>query len=424
MWLRTLLAAVLAPVLKAYGAVGWKFLLGVAGEVTISSGQETRPTLTTTGILKRDVSDELYKKEPERATLLQIMQGTRRVEQDARLFEWIEQDLDPRYVTVGAITPGAGSTGTIAMTAGDLVTLMAGQTLILSTAISVHITAVASTTITVDNITGLVQGQTLLIGAHVTQELSAEPTALSRIPNVLNNQMITARDAWGYSNWVATDNYYGPVRQKEERDDAMMQHKISLDVEAWGGRQPGSQLTLSGNNINYTNGVFAQIVTNRVTIPSGVLTWETLTSLCQAVDRLMSSPNPVMFVSRAVWAILDVVAYGKSQSNTFTMIGGKWGVRAKLLSLGSKEYRLVLVDHWTGPQLGTIMVGIDLKELTLRSVAYKEGGNDSGLRWMIEYMRGMDITGNDGTTGCFTTDMGVRLRNEQGAFIISNVLSY
>lgn len=400
------------------------------GTITRATGVRTAQTVSGDALLKRDVSSEIFWKEPERATLLQIMMGSQRVIQDARFFEWLEEDLDPRYITLGAITPGAGTTGTVALTDADVITVFAGMTVGQDPATAAHVTAVVTTigsaSMTLDNIVALTAGKQVLLGASVVNELSTEPTPLTRQPAFLNNNMFTARNAWGLSGWVMSDDYYGgKPQQTRQRERCKLQHKISLDVEAYIGRQPATALTLNSQNILYTDGIFAQQRSNVTTIPGGILTWPLLNQIAQSFDRLMSTSTPYLFVSRAVHAILDNIAYGKWTPNAKKDLEDQWGLEIRSLALGSKRYKVVVVDHWAGPDYGTVMVAVDPNELTLRSVEYKGAGKgSSGLRWMIEYMRGMDITGTDGTTGCFLTDMGVRLRNEQGTWRLGNVQTY
>ena len=175
----------------------------------------------------------------------------------------------------------------------------------------------------------------------------------------------------------------------------------------------------------YTDGVLSQITSNVTAIPGGVLNWQTLNAIAEGFERLMGTDAPYLFMSRAVHAILANVAYGKWAPADKRDLETEWGLETRSLHLGSKRYKCLIVDHWAGPDFGTMMVAIDSNELTLRSVEYKAKQKGfSGLRWMIEYMRGMDITGVDGTTGCFLTDMGVRVRNEQGGWVLTGVTGY
>ena len=124
-----------------------------------------------------------------------------------------------------------------------------------------------------------------------------------------------------------------------------------------------------------------------------------------------------MFVSRAVGAILDIVAFQKTVPSEFTSTGSEFGINVKRLVLGQKRYKVAIVDHWAY-DLGQHIVAIDMKHLTIRSAKDQQTGK---LRWMTEYVRGRDITGVDGTTGCITTDMGVKLENEEGAWMVTGI---
>lgn len=386
-------------------------------EVTISRGQYYR--VPGDSAIRRNVANEIFYKSPTKASLMQILQKNRRVIEDDRVFEWMEQDLDPRNVTAGAI-----SGLVVSLSDSDAALLKPGMGLRRDLTLVYKITAMSyttgSATMTLDVVTGLSATDSLQVGAAIVEENSAEPTPQTRLPAFLKNQMFTARDSWGQSAWVETSDYYGQKPfQNRQRDSSMLQHKISLDVEAWNGKQTATQYTLNSHNIQYTDGVFAQIQTNIGTITNGVLTWEQLTIMAQQFDRLMESPKPMLFYSRAVSAIFDIVAYQKTSPNNFKSVENEYGLHVKELVLGNKSYQCVLVDHWTG-NLGSHIVAIDPKYLTLRTI---KDQSSKQLRWMLEDIRGRDLTGNDGTTGCLTTDMGVKLENEQGAFIIKNILS-
>lgn len=421
------LRVAVVAVVKLFAAFGWQFMLGMAaneGTITRAVGSRTLMASSQT-LTRRDVSDEIFWKEPPRATLLQVVMGSQRVIQDARFFEWLEEDLDQRYITVTAVN------GLIlSVSDSDIITVFPGMTVGRSQAISARVTAVSvqtngTSTATVDSVAGIAAQDKLLLGAPDVEEYSSEPTALTRQPAVLSNNMVTVRSAWGLTGFAMTDDWYGEIIEPRQRERAKLQHKISLDVEAWIGRQPAAQLTLNGRNIMYTDGVLSQITSNVTAIPGGVLNWQTLNAIAEGFERLMGTDAPYLFMSRAVHAILANVAYGKWAPADKRDLETEWGLETRSLHLGSKRYKCLIVDHWAGPDFGTMMVAIDSNELTLRSVEYKAKQKGfSGLRWMIEYMRGMDITGVDGTTGCFLTDMGVRVRNEQGGWVLTGVTGY
>lgn len=395
-------------------------------EVTITRADSYYSDLTTASLQTRDVTKEIYKKSPTKATLMQVLIGTRRIISDNRLFEWFEQDLDPKWVTAGTVTAGAGTTGTIAVSDDDCVLCEAGMSVRQDLSVIGRITAVTRTTgsatITVDLITGFVEGKMLQLGAAMVEELSSEPTARTRIPSRVTNRIGTVRDAWGQSAWVETEKVIaGKPRQHENRETCLLEHKIKLDIESWNGKAPTSAGTLNGNTIYYTNGILAQVTTNITGASSNKLSWSQLSTVASQYDRLMESPSPYMFMSRAVAGILDIVAYEKTTPNSFTSVGEEFGIHVKKLLLGSKTYKCIVVDHWAY-DLGQHIIAIDPKHLSLRTTQYQgkvPGG--SGLRWMIEDMRGRDVTGKDGTTGCVSTDLGVKVENEEGAWMLTGI---
>jgi hypothetical protein len=400
-----------------------------ANEVTITRAGDYLSNVTGANLQTRDVTKEIYKKSPQKATLMQIIIGTRRVITDNRLFEWYEQDLDPKWVTAGVVTAGGGTTGTIALSDTDQVLCVPGMTVRQDLNTVAHITAInrgaGVATITVDVITGFTQNSRIQLGASVTEELSAQPTAVTRVPAQITNRCETIRDAWGQSGWVETERVIaGKPRQHENRDTALLEHKIKLDIESWNASAPANAGTLNGNTIYYTNGIIAQIQTNRVACGNGgLLTFEQLITVAGQYDRLMESPEPYLFYSRAIASIFDIVAFQKTTPNNFDATGSEFGVHVKKLNLNNKIYKCVVVDHWMNG-LGQHIIAIDPKHLTLRSTQYQgkvAGGSGTGMRWMIEDVRGRDLTGNDGTIGCITTDMGVKLENEQGAWMMTGI---
>lgn len=396
-----------------------------ANEVTISRAQDVYSNITGASLQTRDVTKEIYKKSPAKATLMQIIIGTRRVIADNRLFEWYEQDLDPKWVTAGTVTSGEGTTGTIALSATDCLLVEKGMQVRSGLTVAGTITSVNYDThvITLDKITGFVVGQHLQVGAGVVEELSSQPTARTRVPAQITNRVETIRDAWGQSGWVETEKVIaGKPRQHENRDTALLEHKIKLDIEAWNSTAySGLQ---NGQTIYHTSGVLEQIQTNIIACGNGgALSWEQLCLAAGQYDRLMESPEPYMFMSRAVMSILDIVAFQKTSPNSFQAVGSEFGIHVKKLVLNNKTYQCVIVDHWAW-NLGQHIVAIDPKHLTLRSTQYQgkvPGGN--GMRWMIEDVRGRDLTGIDGTIGCITTDMGVKLENEEGAWMLTGIKS-
>ena len=398
-----------------------------ANEVTITRAQEVLSNVTGASLQTRDVTKEIYKKSPQKATLMQIIIGTRRVIADNRLFEWYEQDLDPKWITAGVVTPAGGTTGTIALSDADVALVEVGMQVRQNLTVIGTVTAVSRTggaaTITVDVITGFVAAKHLQVGAGVVEELSAQPTARTRVPSQITNRVETIRDAWGQSGWVETEKVIaGKPRQHENRDSALLEHKIKLDIEAWNSKAyTGTQ---NSQTIYHTSGVLQQIATNIIPCGSGgALSWEQLALAASQYDRLMESPEPYMFMSRATMSILDIVAFQKTSPNNFQSVGSEFGIHVKKLVLNNKSYQCVIVDHWAY-DLGQHIVAIDPKHLTLRSTQYQgkvPGG--SGMRWMIEDVRGRDLTGIDGTIGCITTDMGVKLENEEGAWMMTGITS-
>jgi hypothetical protein len=399
-----------------------------ANEVTITRAQSYLSDVSGISLQTRDVTKEIYKKSPQKATLMQIMIGTRRVISDNRLFEWYEQDLDPKWITAGTVTAGGGTTGTIVLTDADALLVEPGMTVRQSLTVVGHITAITrngsnNNPITVDVITGFVAAKRLQVGAGVVEELSSEPTARTRMPAQVTNRCETIRDAWGQSAWVETEKVIaGKPRQHENRETALLEHKIKLDIEAWNGKAPASAGTLNGRTIYYTNGVLEQVVTNRVACGNGgLLDWQQLCTVASQYDRLMESPEPYMFMSRAISGIIDIVAYEKTAPSNFQQVGNEFGIHVKRLQLNNKTYKLVVVDHWAN-DLGQHILAIDPKHLTLRSTQYQaKVAGGSGMRWMIEDVRGRDVTGTDGTIGCITTDMGVKVENEEGAWMLTGI---
>jgi hypothetical protein len=388
-----------------------------SNEVTITRAVNLRSDQTSANLLTRSVAKEIFKKQPAKATLLQIIMGSRRVVDDNRLFEWYEQDLDPKWVTLTSV-----SSGTLTVSVADAKLLEVGMTLRQSLTQVGRITAIAdrtgTPTLTLDTTSGWTNGKHVQVGAAVVEEYSSEPTAKTRVPAQLTNYQCTIRDAWGQTGWVETDQVIaGEARQHENRETALLEHKIKLDIEAWNGSSTSATTTQNSQAIKWTDGVFKQIATNIAPIPNGILTWEILTQTAQQYDRLMESPEPYMFMSRALSAIMDIVAYQKTSPNNFQAVGTEYGIHVKKLVLGNKSYKTVVVDHWAY-DLGQHLVALDMKHLTLRSSKDRATGK---LRWMIETMRGMDITGVDGTIGCITTDMGVKLENEEGAWMATGI---
>jgi len=392
-----------------------------ANEVTITRASQTRDYANTLGLLTRSVAKEIFKKSPPKAVLMQIMMGSQRIVEDNRIFEWYEQDLDPKWITCGVIG-GSTTAWTIALSNDDCKLVELGMTIRKNITQVGHITSVTRTTdlasITVDSAATFVVGDKVQVGAGVVEESSAEPTPRTRLPAKITNQVATIRDAWGQSNWVDTDKMIaGKPRQTENRDTCLLEHKIKLDIEAWNSKATATQFTQNSGNINWTSGILEQVVTNRAICTNGNLTWEQLTTVAQEYDRLMDSANPYMFMSRATGAILDIVAFQKTSPNNFQAVGDEFGVHVKKLVLGNKSYKCVIVDHWAYG-LGQHILAIDMKHLTLRSTKDQKSGS---LRWMIETMRGMDITGVDGSTGCVLSELGVKVENEEGAWMMTGI---
>lgn len=370
----------------------------------------------TSTLRRRSVAPRIYIKAPNMAPLINIVMGQRRVVEGSREFEQFEQDIDPQTVIAGAVDADAKTVG---LTDAAQVHIEAGMTVRKSRTVAAHVTVVTRTegaaSMTLTSVTGIAQADTLVLGAHTREENSDEPQAVNRRPTAVTNLLGTYRDAWGNSAWVETEDYFGeePV-QWRDREQALLMHKIKLNNEMFVSlyRKGGS---LNSRTIHNPRGLIQQIA-NVDAFDNGIVTWPKMEQMAQDMTRLMQSAEPYFFCGRAVRGLINIVAYEKHVPIT---VERKFGVSVGRLLVGDKTLQLVTVDCLTGG-LGTIGIGLDPTALTVKSA---KDQRTKKLRWMIETMRGMDITGKDGSTGCVTTDAAPHLENVDGAFVWEDMIT-
>lgn len=374
--------------------------------------------LRTTGLVEspnatlipRDVSNEIIKLRPARSTVLTMMMGLGMVKTvKSREFTVNTQPEDPVEVTVTAVPDGTH----ITVSSADGLLIDPGMYLTLNPSVIALVTANADGALTVDDSTGFSAEDIVLCANRAYEENSSKPAAITRAPDHDTNYLETARDSWGQSRWVETEDYYGPPRQAENREMAMWEHKrfiergILLNAKFKG--------TQNGKRMYKTDGLVQQIARrgNSKTFGSGQVKLSTMLTFMEDCGRYTDTDTLWAVGGRTALNVMRMVAYNKTVPNETKSY---FGITLEGIQLGDKKIKLIATDHFRRGYANTVLI-LDPSQIDIVTAANRETG---AKQWMMEETDAK-VPGDDGTFSVLTSDFGVRIKNHLSCSIWNSV---
>lgn len=352
------------------------------------------------GMRPLDIANEVRNIRPAQTTILTLLMGLNKVKAESREFKINEQAIDPGTVTATALAANVFTVST-----DDVKFVRIGQTLLLNHTTNCLVTGVNYTTgaVTVDDATGFSATSVLILGSVGHEELSARPTAVSRIPTQTTNYCETARDAYGESRWVQTEKHYGGPRKHHNREICMWEHKRFVDRGLWFSKKLDG--TQNSQKLYKTNGILRSITTNIRTFSATTVTWDKMRANITTDTRFSLSPSLWLSVPRKGLELLEKIVRDKTVPMTYTEAAG---IKVGNVGMGNKTLKIFVIDHFEqGLDDTWILIDPELIEI----VTTKD--QVTGQRqWMIEELN-VEDPGTDGTINVLTSDFGCRLHNEQ-----------
>lgn len=366
-----------------------------------------------------DIQDKIFKIYPAKTRLITLLMATDKVTVDDYEFKINQQIHDPGVVTATAVD---SVNVTITVSTALVKHIRKGTTLRLSYDKAFLVKDVNYTTgvVTLDSVTGITAGDKLVIGGTGSEELSYRPAAITRIPTQTVNYVETQRDAWGASRHIQNVRFYGGARFFHSEEDALWEHKRSIDRGLWFNKAvpPNTtQDTGSGPQILYkTNGVFELVQTNRHEFSSGTVTWEKIRANLTNDTRYQLSQTLWLCFSAKGQELWDRIIYNKTVPTTYSDTA-TFGPIAKF-QIAGKTIVPMVIDHFEAG-LENVWVLIDPAFIEVVTTANKQTGQ---RQWMLRRVLTPEnnTNGIDGTICDVLTDYGLRLHNEQAHAIWYN----
>lgn len=232
---------------------------------TVVSGIRGTGQLNTESRRTRDVAKAMSKLEPNAGpllTLLQRVEGKAQVSKDPK-FEWYEDQLLPRFDTLG----GALTAGATTMTVSNYVYFRKGDIVVVNNKERVRVTVTPSTTtVSISRAAGETSAQAADSGAklHIIGN-GNEEGALSR--SLISTQKVPQynycqifRTPFGVTETANVTDTFGGKDMDEERANSLIEHKKDIELSLWFGER--KEDTSGTHPLRLTRGAIKFISTN------------------------------------------------------------------------------------------------------------------------------------------------------------------
>jgi len=358
------------------------------------TGSPNRYTLNVNQTLRKpDIADAILLLQPDASPLTVLSKRLNKSPTHNPLFQWAEDDLDPRF---SACPAGATNVATsFAVTAGQG-SYFQGYDLVKVTTTGeiLRVTGVATDTLTVQR--GIGQGGTgttigagaelLLLGSAMPEGATSKPARSNNATMATNytqifRKPIESTETWIHSDQFTTQNDWDYQLAKEgiehlkDIEEAFLQGRAMEDTTA---------LTVAGITgapvVRSTGGAIPFITTN-VTAAGGTFTETSFFAALRGVFRY-GSQTKTMFASGLVVDVMN--AYARSKVQIPTMSEDTYGLQ--VVKYQSPHGTINLVRHWLleGTTYSGYAVILDMSNVKYRYLANEKGSRDTHVRENIQ----------------------------------------
>lgn len=345
---------------------------------TLVTGQ--RGTTTIEPKQRRvDMADKILLLEPDAAPLTVISKNISKVSTKNAKFEWMEDELDPRFDVTTATSAAADTTIDVAnggyFRAQQIVYVpRTGETF--------RVVSVATNVLTVVRGVGstavdMLSGEELLILNTAQPEGDASKPAVSRNPTPVFNYTQIIRTEWDATETELHSENEGGDDWDHQAAKHGIEHKKSIEYGLMAGHP--SEDTSSGQ-ARRTTGGFAHFVTTNVTDVGGTMTELEFFTALRPMFRY-GAKEKWGLASALVVDVLNTFPRGKLE---FRQSDKTFGLR--IVQYVSPHGTLNIVTHWLleGATLGGQLWVLDTDVVKYRYLQNKRGSRDSAVYTNIQ----------------------------------------
>jgi hypothetical protein len=345
-----------------------------------------RNTLNVNQTLRKpDIADAILLLQPDASPLTVLSKRLNKKPTHNPLFQWAEDDLDPRF----SANP-AGSTA-----AATTITVTAGQgsffqqyDLVKATATGeiFRVVSVAGDVLTV--VRGVGQGGTgtimaaaaelLLLGSAMPEGATSKPARSNNATMAVNYTQIFRKPVESTETWIHSDQFTTQNDWDYQLAKEGIEHLKDIEESFLQGR--AMEDTSANPPTRMTGGAIPFITTNVTNVP-GTMTETSFFAALRGVFRY-GSQTKTMFASGLVVDVMN--AYARSKVQIPTMSQDTYGLQ--VVKYQSPHGTINLVRHWLleGTVYSGYAVIIDMSNVQYRYLANEKGSRDTHVRENIQ----------------------------------------
>ncbi len=378
---------------------------GVRGHSALSS--ESRAV--------RNVWPSMYKLQPNAAPITTIMGKLNAKPADNPEFEWYEDDLVPRFDTLGGALTAGATTMTVTnykrFRAGHLVKVAGGEIVRVSATPS-------STSVTISRAFGETaavaadSGAQLLIIGTAFADGSAKANIISTVKVNKTNYCTIHKTAGGQTGTNKHTKQHAGQDANEEKANKLLEHKQGIEGATWHSEQKKDE---SGSEpIWSTRGILRYIQTN-VKDVGGEMTEEEFEDWIRVCFRF-GSPQKLVLGSPKAMQVINSFARGKLEMRPEDQ---KYGVTITSYQNAGRQVKLAELPEFTNEDLNDLsgMAGyavcLDLSDITLR---YMRG-------MIVSFEDNIQTPGTDAREYQYLSQVGLQFAQEKKHGLLTGITS-
>lgn len=332
-------------------------------------------------------------------------------------FEWLEDDLLPKWSTVNLSAGYSSSATEIIVLNGNYFDFGTGLVTLVKvprTGEVMKVTSISSNTLTVTRGIGstigaaLVNGDPLLILGTVSQEGVGSPNARTTLETALFNYTQILKKAVEATNTEEASKLYGGSDRNYQRKKMGIEHIIDIERTLWFGEK---SIDTSGTHPIRTTGGVLEFLTDNVVDVGGMLTEVEFDAFCRDLFKYGSNQK-YLFCSPLVLSVINGWAMGRVQ---MTSKETTYGINIQKYASTHGELNLVQNRLFEGDIYGGYAVALDFSD---GAIEYKYLlGRDTKLE--------TDIQANDadGWKDQYVTEFGLKMAGVKKHAIMKNITS-
>lgn len=309
---------------------------------TITSGAvDTGTVLSAEKVVNMD--NEIKNLEPELTQFTTMLMKLSSNETNRERIDWLEDQLMPRLVTLGASATSAATS--LAFASGDSATLNVND--LLRNQLTGEMYRV--TGITADSAVGVTRAiggvaaassvsavQALIVGNAYEQGASTGASKVVQRTNQYNYTQIF-RHSLSFTNTQGKIELYGGRYEVKEQAKKLVEHKRAIEYALfWGAR---SSTAGTNHPIQTMGGVVEYVSTNKDNENGSTLTASELD--LQLINMLQFCKDPVLFVSPVV--AYNISQFAASAYRTNTTGAQKYGIKIDAFISGAYGFEVPIV---------------------------------------------------------------------------------